>query len=67
MIRKLILVTALVVGVSWLPASAQGGYAGASYMSSSAEFKTSFQDFDTSSDGWKIYGGLEFLSNSRPP
>jgi OOP family OmpA-OmpF porin len=63
MTRKLILAAALVIGASCLPVSAQGGYAGASYMSSSAEFKTSFQNFDTSSDGWKIYGGFEFDKN----
>ena len=40
-----------------LPTWAGEGYLGASYLNTSAEFRTSLETFDSSSSGWKILGG----------
>jgi len=57
MMRRLVIVAAVVVCGMWAPAMAQGGYVGASYLSTSADFDTSGSSFNPSSDGWKVYGG----------
>ena len=57
--RKLLAFAAVVACSISLPAFAQKGYVGASYLSGSAEFSSGIQTFDASSDAWKIYGGTE--------
>jgi len=57
-LRRLFAVAVVAVCVSWMPVSAGEGYVGASYLSTSAEFDTALESFDTDSDGWKLFGGF---------
>lgn len=61
--KKAWTVALLVLCAVGLPASAAGGYLGASYLSSSAEFDTSLEDFDSDSDSWKIFAGYDLHRN----
>lgn len=62
LIRFGVLLTAatIVLGLATLPARAQEGYIGASWLSSSADFTVTPQSFSASSDGWKLFGGYNF-------
>ncbi|HXV75858.1 MAG TPA: porin family protein [Candidatus Polarisedimenticolaceae bacterium] len=42
-----------------LPASAAGGYLGGSWLSTSAEFDTAVENFDTDESGWKVFAGFD--------
>lgn len=57
MIRKMLAVAAVVVCGMGVPALAQEGYVGASYLSTSAEFDSSGGSFNPSAESWKIFGG----------
>ena len=57
MIRKAFVVAVLVCSSVFVPALAQEGYVGASYLSSSAEFDTFIASFNPDGDGWKIFAG----------
>lgn len=52
-----VVVAAIVVCAACVPASAQEGYVGASYLSSSMEFDTSAGTVNPSADGWKLFVG----------
>lgn len=56
---KLLALAAVLVCAMSLPAFAQGGYLGASYLSSSLEFNTGSGTFDPTSDSYKIFGGFD--------
>jgi hypothetical protein len=42
-----------------LQAFAAGGYLGGSWLSTSAEFDTAVEDFDTDESGWKVFAGFD--------
>jgi len=48
---------AVIVCGLWAPASAQEGYAGASFLSTSTEIDTSVASFNPGSDSWKVFVG----------
>ena len=54
MMRKLVTFAVVSIFALSLPAWAAGGYVGASYINTDADFKTQIEDYSTSSDGWKI-------------
>jgi OOP family OmpA-OmpF porin len=60
--RKVLLtVAAVAICGLCLPAWGGEGYLGASYLNTSAEFQTSLETYDTSSSGWKIFGGYNMM------
>ena len=59
--RKVSIVLALRFCAVCLPASAGEGYLGASYLNTSAEFRATQETFDSSSSGWKIFGGYNLM------
>ena len=42
-----------------LPALAAGAYLGGSWLSTSAEFDTAVENFDTDDSGWKVFAGAD--------
>jgi len=51
-----------IVAALGMTASAEGFYAGASWLSTGAEFETAFDDFDTDDSGWKVFAGADFTT-----
>jgi OOP family OmpA-OmpF porin len=61
MMKRMIAVAVVAICGLCLPAWAGDGYVGASYMSSSADFATVLESHSADSDGWKIFGGYNFM------
>jgi OOP family OmpA-OmpF porin len=59
--QKVVLTAVLALVVAGLPAMAQEGFAGASWLGSGADFETAFDDFDSDDSGWKIFVGYDFI------
>jgi len=60
MMRRLMVVAVVLCGVLCgvsVPALAQEGYVGGSFLSTSSEFDTSGASFNPSADGWKLFAG----------
>ncbi len=55
-----VVVVVLLAGLG-APARAEGVYAGASWLSSGAEFDTAFDNFDTDDSGWKVFAGWDIV------
>jgi len=57
---KITVMAAVTATIASLPASAAEFYVGASWLSTSAEFDTAVDNFDTDDSGWKVFGGANF-------
>ena len=61
MMKKTLAIAAVAICGVFLPAWAGEGYVGASYLESSAETLVTGASRDSSSSGWKIFGGYNFI------
>ena len=57
--RRTGIVSALTFCALCVPAWAGGGYLGASYLNTGADFEAALETFDSSSSGWKVFGGYD--------